>query len=252
MIKLTMKFDPNNPIIQLCMKGMALEEDGQAEQALETFHKAWEESQNDYEKFIAAYHLALRQEKIDQKIEWLDKSLSFAQKIKDENVESAYPTIYSHLADCYEERNDSESTEKYKKFSHSYEGPPSDSGPFYHGTKADLQAGDLLLAGKSSNYDENLEMNHIYFAANRNGAALAAVLAKGEGKEHVYRVEPTGEFENDPNVTDKKFPGNLTRSYRSKDPLKIVGEEAVVEYLKSINRQKWNEKLARNNGEIIN
>ncbi len=99
-----------------------------------------------------------------------------------------------------------------------------DNGPFYHGTKADLQVGDLLTAGFRSNYRSDVIMNHIYFTALVNGAGLAAALAKGDGRERVYIVEPTGSFENDPNVTDKKFPGNPTRSYRSSEPLKIVGE----------------------------
>ncbi|MGL4654903.1 MAG: NAD(+)--rifampin ADP-ribosyltransferase [Sarcina sp.] len=83
----------------------------------------------------------------------------------------------------------------------------------------------MLVAGKKSNYNNELKMNHIYFTSNLNGAGLAAALAKGEGKERVYIVESTGDFENDPNVTDKKFPGNLTCSYRSQAPLKIVGEK---------------------------
>lgn len=97
-----------------------------------------------------------------------------------------------------------------------------DSGPFYHGTKAELQVGDLLTAGFRSNYKPEVIMNHIYFTALANGAGLAAALANGDGQEHVYIVEPIGSFENDPNVTDKKFPGNPTRSYRSQAPLKIV------------------------------
>src|SRR6478735_6921108 len=99
-----------------------------------------------------------------------------------------------------------------------------DKGPFYHGTRADLKVGDLLTAGFRSNYRPEVIMNHIYFTALVNGAGLAAALASGEGRERVYIVEPTGSFENDPNVTNKKFPGNPTRSYRSTDPLKIVGE----------------------------
>ena len=95
-------------------------------------------------------------------------------------------------------------------------------------------------------------MNHIYFAANINGAGLAAALAKGKGKERVYVVEPTGEFENDPNVADKKFPGNLTRSYRSQEPLKVLGEITDWEKLTHSERQEWEEKLAKNKGKIIN
>ena len=99
-----------------------------------------------------------------------------------------------------------------------------ETGPFFHGTKADLKIGDLLTAGFISNYRDTVVMNHIYFTALAKGAGLAAEIAKGDGAPRVYIVEPTGEFENDPNVTDNKFPGNPTRSYRSEFPLKIVGE----------------------------
>jgi hypothetical protein len=99
-----------------------------------------------------------------------------------------------------------------------------DEGPFFHGTKADLQVGDLLTAGFRSNYRPEIVMNHVYFTALRDGAGLAAELAPGEAAPRVYLVEPTGSFENDPNVTDKKFPGNPTRSYRCSQPLRVVGE----------------------------
>ncbi|MEO7294269.1 MAG: NAD(+)--rifampin ADP-ribosyltransferase [Ginsengibacter sp.] len=127
-----------------------------------------------------------------------------------------------------------------------------DKGPFYHGTKADLKVGDLLTAGFRSNYRSEIIMNHIYFTASTNGAGLAAALAKGDGNERVYMVEPTGSFENDPNVTDKKFPGNPTRSYRSQAPLKIISE--VTDWVKQTPEelQKWREKLANIKGEIIN
>src|ERR1051325_5260262 len=119
-----------------------------------------------------------------------------------------------------------------------------DKGPFYHGTKADLQAGDLLTAGFPSNYYPEVVMNHIYFTALANGAGLAAALAPGNGRERVYIVEPTGYFENDPNVTDKKFPGNPTRSYRSRAPLKIVGE--LTDWVRQTPEElrKWHERLA--------
>ena len=127
-----------------------------------------------------------------------------------------------------------------------------DNGPFYHGTKADLKAGDLLTAGFSSNYKPEVIMNHIYFTALVDGAGLAAALARGDGRERVYIVEPTGSFENDPNVTDKKFPGNPTRSYRSQAPLKIVGEVTDWVRLTPEELQVWREKLANTKGEIIN
>jgi len=131
-----------------------------------------------------------------------------------------------------------------------------DSGPFYHGTKADLKTGDLLTAGFRSNYKPEVIMNHIYFTALPGGAALAAALAPGDGRERIYIVEPTGSFENDPNVTDKKFPGNPTRSYRSKEPLKIVGELEEWERLTPEQLSEWREKLekikADSKSEIIN
>jgi rifampin ADP-ribosylating transferase len=127
-----------------------------------------------------------------------------------------------------------------------------DEGPFYHGTRADLQVGDLLTAGFKSNYRPEVTMNHIYFTALVNGAGLAAELSKGEGSPRVYVVEPTGSFENDPNVTDKKFPGNPTRSYRSQHPLKIVGEVTDWVRLKPEELKRWQSRLANIKGEIIN
>lgn len=127
-----------------------------------------------------------------------------------------------------------------------------DNGPFYHGTKADLQIGDLLTAGFASNYKPEIIMNHIYFRALPNGAGLAAALAAGDAPQRVYIVEPMGDFENDPNVTDKKFPGNPTRSYRSAEPLKIV--EELTEWVRQTPEEiaQWKEALAKNTGEIIN
>jgi hypothetical protein len=127
-----------------------------------------------------------------------------------------------------------------------------DTGPFYHGTKADLRAGDLLTAGYISNYDETVVMNHIYFTAVAKGAGLAAEIAKGNGMPRVYIVEPTGEYENDPNVTDKKFPGNPTRSYRSKLPLRIIGElesweRYDLEYIQTLKL-----RVETGMGEILN
>lgn len=133
---------------------------------------------------------------------------------------------------------------------------PLDTGPFYHGTKADLHIGDLLTAGFRSNYRPEVIMNHIYFTALPNGAGLAAELAPSDAAPRVYIVEPTGDFENDPNVTDKKFPGNPTRSYRSTAPLKIVGEITDWTRLTPEQLQEWKEKLAKLHAdpkaEIIN
>ncbi len=97
-------------------------------------------------------------------------------------------------------------------------------GTFFHGTKANLKIGDLLVPGYLSNYEEGRTAKYVYFTGTLDAAIWGAELAKGEGKQRIYIVEPTGEFEDDPNVTDKKFPGNPTKSYRTKQPLKIVAE----------------------------
>ena len=99
-----------------------------------------------------------------------------------------------------------------------------DPGPFYHGTKAEIKIGELLEPGYSSNYGQGKKANFIYFTATLDAAIWGAELAGGKGKERIYIVEPTGDFEDDPNLTDKKFPGNPTRSYRSKHPLKVIDE----------------------------
>jgi rifampin ADP-ribosylating transferase len=99
-----------------------------------------------------------------------------------------------------------------------------EAGVYLHGTKADLAVGDLLVAGRSSNFEQGRVMNHVYFTATLDAAVWGAELAAGPGRGRIYLVEPTGEFEDDPNVTDKKFPGNPTRSYRSLEPLRVVGE----------------------------
>lgn len=101
-----------------------------------------------------------------------------------------------------------------------------DQGPFFHGTKAALQVGDLLEPKKASNYEDGRISNYIYFTGTLDAAKWGAELARGTGPQQIYLVEPTGEFENDPNLTDKRFPGNPTRSYRSAKPLKIVARLA--------------------------
>jgi len=131
-----------------------------------------------------------------------------------------------------------------------------DEGPFFHGTKAELRPGELLTAGFRSNYRPEVVMNHIYFTALQGGAGLAAELAAGDAEPRVYLVEPTGAFENDPNVTDKKFPGNPTRSYRSAHPLRVVVEVHDWIRLTPEALQEWRDRLAAiladERGEIIN
>lgn len=95
---------------------------------------------------------------------------------------------------------------------------------FYHGTKADLKPGDFIEAGYHSNYGKGKKATYVYFTATMDAATWGAELAQGEGSGRIYIVEPTGLFEDDPNLTDKKFPGNPTKSYRTKDPLRVAGE----------------------------
>ena len=99
-----------------------------------------------------------------------------------------------------------------------------ESGAYLHGTKADLRVGDLLVPGHPSNYEPGRISNHVYMTRVLDGAVLAAEMSLGHGRGHVYIVEPQGAVEDDPNVTDKKFPGNPTHSYRSRGPVRIVGE----------------------------
>src|SRR4051812_33874278 len=97
---------------------------------------------------------------------------------------------------------------------------------YYHGTKAGLKAGDLIEAGKPSNYGQRRTANHVYLSATLDAAVWGAELAAGEGRGRIYTVEPTGLIVDDPNLTDKKFPGNPTKSYRSREPLRVTGEVA--------------------------
>ena len=247
-----MEFDPRNNVIQLCVQGMALEEGGDSDGASRLFLQAWSEATNDFERFTAAYYVARHQESVRDRLKWLETSLQFALKINDVTVAAAFPSLYSNIAKCYGELNDVDNAKKNYELAASFNSTPSDDGPFYHGSKADLQVGDLLTPGGNSNYKNDLVMNHIYFTALINGAGLAAALARGDGRERVYIVELTGPFEHDPNVTDKKFPGNPTRSYRSPAPLKIVGEAADWVRQTPEEIQKWRERLANVKGEIIN
>lgn len=247
-----MEFNPNNKIVKLCLQGMGLEEKGEHEEAGKQFLKAWNEASHDFEKFISSYYISANKKNVADKLKWLETTLQLALQLIDDSVKAAFPHLYINIAKCYEDLNDKENAKKYYDLANSFDDKPSDNGPFYHGTKADLTIGDLLKAGYTSNYNSEITMNHIYFTALVNGAGLAAALAKGDGYERVYIVEPVGSFENDPNVTNKKFPGNLTRSYRTRAPLKIVGE--VTDWRKPTPEelQKWREKLANLNGDIIN
>jgi len=99
-----------------------------------------------------------------------------------------------------------------------------DSQQYYHGTKADLKPGDLIEPGYNSNYGKRKKAAYVYLTATLDAATWGAELALGEGPGRIYIVEPTGPIEDDPNLTDKKYPGNPTKSYRTRDPLRVIGE----------------------------
>jgi len=98
---------------------------------------------------------------------------------------------------------------------------------YFHGTKADLKDGDLIETGFNSNFGQRKNAKYIFLTATLDAAIWGAELALGEGRERIYLVEPTGEIEDDPDLTDRKFPGNPTMSYRSTEPFKVVGEVTV-------------------------
>ncbi|MFC3809040.1 NAD(+)--rifampin ADP-ribosyltransferase [Lacihabitans lacunae] len=131
--------------------------------------------------------------------------------------------------------------------------PKPFSQTYFHGTKADLKIGDYIQIGFKSNY-ENRKLKHVYVTATLNTAILGAELASGNGMERIYLVEATGAIEDDPNVTDKKFPGNPTMSYRSEHPFKVVGEVKIwqgrtPEQIKDI--KNGLEKLSKQGENII-
>src|SRR4051794_11050695 len=125
---------------------------------------------------------------------------------------------------------------------------PSAPPVFYHGTRADLRAGDLIRPGFTSNFVERA-LNHVYFSATLEAATWGAELAKGEGRGRIYIVEPVGAYEDDPNLTDKKFPGNPTLSYRSREPLRVTGEVEDWVGHSPERVQEMKDNLVRSNAE---
>ncbi|MCD9853368.1 NAD(+)--rifampin ADP-ribosyltransferase [Epilithonimonas sp. JDS] len=105
--------------------------------------------------------------------------------------------------------------------------PTPFSQTYFHGTKANLELGDLIEPGNSSNFGKRIDAKYIFLSATLDAAIWGAELAIGEGSERIYLVEPTGEIEDDPDLTDRKFPGNPTKSYRSTSPFRVVGEVTV-------------------------
>lgn len=123
--------------------------------------------------------------------------------------------------------------------------PKPFSQTFFHGTKADLKIGDFIETGINSNYGQNNNAKYVYLSATLDAAIWGAELALGEGNGRIYLVEPTGALEDDPNLTDKKFPGNPTMSYRSKSPFRVVGEVTVWQGHPSGQVEAMKEALAK-------
>ncbi|WP_422016281.1 NAD(+)--rifampin ADP-ribosyltransferase [Roseateles sp.] len=117
--------------------------------------------------------------------------------------------------------------------------------PYYHGTKADLKPGDLIRPGHASNYGQRRQARHVYLTATLDAAIWGAELAMGEGRGRIYIVEPTGEIVDDPNLTDKKFPGNPTKSYRSREALRVTGEVSDWQGHSADQLRAMHEHLAR-------
>jgi hypothetical protein len=116
---------------------------------------------------------------------------------------------------------------------------------YFHGTKADLNIGDLIEPGFNSNFGQQKNAKYIFLTATLDAAIWGAELALGEGRERIYLVEPTGEIEDDPDLTDRKFPGNPTKSYRSTHPFKVVGEVTIWQGHPAEQVQAMKEGLAR-------
>jgi hypothetical protein len=119
------------------------------------------------------------------------------------------------------------------------------SRSFFHGTRADLKAGDVIAVGRASNFADGKSLSWVYFTSTLDAAIWGAELAVGDGQERIYVVEPTGPIEDDPNVTDKTFPGNPTLSYRSRDPLRVIGEVTGWQGHTGEQRQQMKDALAR-------
>ena len=119
------------------------------------------------------------------------------------------------------------------------------SQSFFHGTRANLNPGDLIVVGFQSNFTETVPLSWVYFSGTLDAAIWGAELATGDGSERIYVVEPTGPVMDDPNLTDKKFPGNPTLSYRSRDPLRIIAEVTKWQPHSSEQLQQMKEGLAR-------
>src|SRR3954468_196233 len=141
-----MEFSPFNNIVKLCLRGIEFEEKGELEEANKVFLQAWDEATNDFEKFLAAYYIARRQPNASDRLKWFQTALQLALKINDDSVKGAFTSLHVNIAKCYEDLNDPDNAKKNYELANSFTGKPSDEGPFYHGTRANLKIGDFLTA----------------------------------------------------------------------------------------------------------
>lgn len=130
--------------------------------------------------------------------------------------------------------------------------PSPFSQTYFHGTKADLKIGDFIEVGYNTNYQQNKKAKYIFLTATLDAAIWGAELAFGEGRGRIYLVEPTGEIENDPDLTDRKFKGNPSMSYRSTKPFRIVGEVTIWEGHKPNQIKAMKDGIRKRNEQGIN
>ena len=175
-----MEFNPSNKVIKLCIQGMSLEDQGKPKDASQLFLQAWNKADNDFEKYIAAYYVARHQDGVPDKLKWLETAVKFAIKVNNVAAASAFPGLYSRIAEYYQELGDAHNSKKNFELASSSAGDPSDNGPFYHGTRADLQVDDLLTPGGGSNYQPGPHNeSHLFHGARQRGRTRRGI---GEGR----------------------------------------------------------------------
>lgn len=246
------EFSPSNKIVKMCMQAIYAYENNEFDKAIVLLEDAYKCSETEFEKFVSSYKKAEYENDLNNKLKWFEISIKHAINSDCISSKTAYSTLYLNIAKTYEKLNELENAKKNYDLSNKYKEMPQDNGPFYHGTNVNLNVGDLLSAGRKSNYKDGLVMNHIYFTSNLSGAILAAKLVSEDNMGHVYVVKPIGDFENDPNVTDKKFCGNLTQSYRTTSDLEIICELVDLDNNSSLDIKEFKEKIYKNDKEIIN
>lgn len=248
---MTYDFDLTNIILQQCLTTINKAYSCNQKTVLE-LQTLQQLANSDFEKFITLYYISKYEDNNEKKITYLKEAIKYASKSEVFALFSSLPYLYNELSSTLNKNGDYNEANTAQNIGLKYQTNTLDPGPFYHGTRAELQVGDMLKPGFPSNYQPEIIMNHIYFTTKIDGAGFAAALANGDSKERVYIVAPLGNYENDPNVTDMKFPGNITRAYRSSEPLKIVGEITDWNRLDESELNKWREKMKTSTKKILN